>query len=97
MKRIILLMAMMVAPFVVTASAGGGMEGKPDNSYITVEDGTCVTLAVAGVDLVKCTLSPASPQSGLQVWICPPPVDENGDVTVVCADIKVESEEEEDK
>ena len=89
----ILLVVFLLASFNVMASAGGGMEGKPDNSYVTVPDGTCITISVEGIDLEKCTLSPSSPQSGLQSWICPPP--EVGDEpVVVCSDVKVEDEEE---
>ena len=87
---LILLVVFMLASFNVGASAGGGMEGKPDNSYITVDDGTCVTIVVAGVDLEKCSLSPSSPQSGLQIWICPPELDADGNITRVCSTVEVE-------
>lgn len=91
MKKSILAI-LMLSPFMANASAGGGMEGKPDNSYVTVQDGTCVTISVEGIDLEKCTLSPSSPQSGLQSWICPPP--EVGDEpVVVCSGVEVEDDE----
>lgn len=72
--------------------AGGDQHGKPDNSYITVPDGTCVTIVVEGVDLEKCTLSEASPQSGLQAWICPPESDPVGDPIVICVDVNPEED-----
>ena len=88
----ILAVVFILASFNVLASAGGGMEGKPDNSYITVTDGACITISVEGIDLEKCTLSPSSPQSGLQSWICPPPAPGDEQV-VVCSDVKVEDED----
>ena len=79
------------------ASAGGDMKGKPDNSFITVPDGTCVTLAVEGVDLEKCTLSPSSPQSGLQSWICPPELDsETGETVIICATVNENEDDDGD-
>ena len=84
------MIALLCSPFMALASEGGGsgdgggMVNRPDLSYIIVEPGECVTLAVAGVDLEKCSISPASPQSGLEAWICPPPIDENGDEIVIC-------------
>ena len=89
----ILLVVFMLASFNVMASAGGGQEGKPDNSYVTVPDGACITISVEGIDLEKCALSPSSPQSGLQSWICPP-ADPGDEPIVVCSDVKVEDESE---
>ena len=88
---LMLAVVFLVMSFNVMASAGGGQEGKPNNSYVTVPDGTCITISVEGIDLEKCTLSPSSPQSGLQSWICPPP--EPGDEPfVVCSDVKLDDD-----
>ena len=93
----ILAVVFILASFNVLASAGGGMEGKPDNSYITVTDGACITISVEGIDLEKCTLSPSSPQSGLQSWICPPELDsETGETVVICATVNENEDDDGD-
>ena len=98
----LLMIALLVTPFMALAAhdganaGGGGMVGKPDLSYIVVEEGKCVTIVVSGIDLEKCTLSPASPQSGLDAWICPPPIDENGDEIVICNPLPPEDDEDKD-
>ena len=105
---LILLLSFLLMSFNVTALAsqdganagGGGQVSKPDLSYIVVEEGACVTIVVAGVDIEKCTLSEASPQSGLQAWICPPTVDYDGntdtDEIVICNDATAEGDTEDD-
>ena len=91
MKMIMIML--LFTPFM--ANAEGGMNGKPDNSYIVVPDGTCITIAVEGIDLEKCTLSPSSPQSGLQSWICPP--EELGsEPVVVCSTVTVKDDDDGD-
>lgn len=91
-----LIIALIFLPFALMASqdganaGGGGMVNKPDLSYVVVEEGKCVTIVVAGIDLEKCELSEASPQSGLEAWICPPTADDDGnedtDTIVICND-----------
>ena len=102
MKKL-LFVSLLISPFMAAESqdganaGGGGMVGKPDNSFITVPDGTCVTLAIEGVDLEKCTLSPSSPQSGLQSWICPPELDsETGETVVICATVNENEDDDGD-
>ena len=87
-----LFVLVMIMSFSQLANAEGGKHGQPDNSYITVPDGQCVTLAVAGIDLEDCELSPSSPQSGLQSWICPPDVDDEGNVIVICSDVEADDD-----
>ena len=65
--------------------AGGGKKGQPDLSPVEVPSESCVVIVPPGVDLETCTISPSSPQSGLQAWICP------ADNVVVC-DAVVEDE-----
>ena len=84
-----IFIVVMLMAFSQLANAEGGKHGQPDNSYIVVPDGTCITIAVEGIDLEKCTLSPSSPHSGLQSWICPPPV-VGDEPIVVCSDVEVE-------